>query len=376
MKDLFEKLLGYERVTVTENERVLALQKGRFMGILDPGVHLLRKRDLTLEPHNLSRPEFTSAYKAALLKDASLTTHLTRFRAGRDEILVILRDGLIYEVLAPDTEAVYWTATGPWDTETVDVSDGLEVAADLALRLTRAGRLEKVASFEVPEGSVGLMSLEGAYTRTLEAGTHRFWGVARKVTVKLVDMRWRSHDAGGQEVLTRDRVSIRVNLAADFRVKDPVKAVGLVKDYEEALHRALQFAFRKTLGALTLDQLLADKVAVDVEVADNLRAEMEILGLEVGQIALKDVILPGEMREILTSVVAAQKEAEANVVRRREETNATRLLLNTAKLMEENPVMLRLKELEALEKIAGKVDTLTVHNGTAGLMDDLVKLRE
>jgi len=112
------------------------------------------------------------------------------------------------------------------------------------------------------------------------------------VTVKLVDMRWRSHDAGGQEVLTRDRVSIRVNLAADFRVKDPVKAVGLVKDYEEALHRALQFAFRKTLGALTLDQLLADKVAVDVEVADNLRAEMEILGLEVGQIALKDVILP------------------------------------------------------------------------------------
>jgi regulator of protease activity HflC (stomatin/prohibitin superfamily) len=75
-------------------------------------------------------------------------------------------------------------------------------------------------------------------------------------------------------------------------------------------------------------------------------------------------------------VVEAEKEAEANVIRRREETQATRALLNTAKVMEENPVMLRLKELEALTELATKVDTLTVHNGTAGLMNDLVKLRD
>ena len=103
---------------------------------------------------------------------------------------------------------------------------------------------------------------------------------------------------------------------------------------------------------------------------------MATLGLEVGDIALKDVILPGEMREILNQVVAAEKAAEANVIRRREETNATRALLNTAKVMAENPVMLRLKELEALQDLAGKVDTLTVHNGTAGLMNDLVRLRD
>ena len=71
-----------------------------------------------------------------------------------------------------------------------------------------------------------------------------------------------------------------------------------------------------------------------------------------------------------------RKEAEANVIRRREETSATRSLLNTAKVMSENPVMLRLKELEALEVVAGKVDKLTVHNGTQGLMTDLVKLTD
>jgi regulator of protease activity HflC (stomatin/prohibitin superfamily) len=88
------------------------------------------------------------------------------------------------------------------------------------------------------------------------------------------------------------------------------------------------------------------------------------------------VILPGEMRDILNKVVTAEKEAEANVIRRREETNATRALLNTAKVMAENPVMLRLKELEALEKVAGKVERLTVHNGTKGLLSDLVSLKE
>lgn len=116
-------------------------------------------------------------------------------------------------------------------------------------------------------------------------------------------------------------------------------------------------------------------MTVDAEAAAKVRADMAAIGVEVSDIALKDVILPGEMREILNQVVAVQKEAEANVIRRREETNATRSLLNTAKVMAENPVMLRLKELEALESIAGKVERLTVTNGTEGLLNDLVRLR-
>ncbi|MCH2163632.1 MAG: slipin family protein [Marinovum sp.] len=191
-----------------------------------------------------------------------------------------------------------------------------------------------------------------------------------------MDTRWQTHEVTGQELLTADRVTLRVNLAADYRVVDPLRAVREVKDFADALHLALQLAFRKALGALTLDALLADKVAVSDEAAAEVRREMAAIGLEVGAIALKDVILPGEMREILNRVVTAQKEAEANVIRRREETNATRSLLNTAKVMAENPVMLRLKELEALEAIAGKVERLTVHNGTEGLMTDLVKLRD
>lgn len=213
-------------------------------------------------------------------------------------------------------------------------------------------------------------------TDQLEPGVYGYWNPGRKIAAKLVDLTRQALDVTGQELLTRDRVTLRINISAEYRVVDPLLAVSSVKDFADALYRALQLAFRKTLGALTLDQILEQKVTVDAEAAAKVRADMAAIGVEVSDIALKDVILPGEMREILNQVVAVQKEAEANVIRRREETNATRSLLNTAKVMAENPVMLRLKELEALESIAGKVERLTVTNGTEGLLNDLVRLRD
>jgi regulator of protease activity HflC (stomatin/prohibitin superfamily) len=228
----------------------------------------------------------------------------------------------------------------------------------------------------VQEGQVGLVFADGAFLRMLEPGLHGYWSIGKLVHVKMVDLRRQPLDVTGQELLTRDKVTIRVNLTAEYRVIDPLKAVVEVKDYADVLYRALQHAFRTMLGTMTLDQILERKAAVTAEAADRIRSDMLAIGIEVTTIELKDVILPGEMRDILNQVVTAEKQAEANVIRRREETNATRSLLNTAKVMAENPIMLRLKELEALESIAGKVERLTIHNGTGGLMNDLVRLRD
>jgi regulator of protease activity HflC (stomatin/prohibitin superfamily) len=78
------------------------------------------------------------------------------------------------------------------------------------------------------------------------------------------------------------------------------------------------------------------------------------------------------MKTILNQVVEAEKVAQANLIRRREETAATRSLLNTARLMEENPTLMRLKEMETLEKVTEKVGSLTVYNGLEGLMKNMV----
>lgn len=377
MMKTIDWILGRRRLTLTEAERALVTHKGKFHAILGAGEHAL-PRKATWAVHDLSNPRFVSDMTDALMRARPdlVEAHLTVVETGADEVKIVDRAGRAFEVVTPDARKVLWTDAGPWMVETVSLADGQRVAPVLAKRLMRSGLTRAMTSVEVLDGKVGILSVDGVTQGLLEPGTYWFWHLGDKHVVKLVDTRWQTHEVTGQELLTADRVTLRVNLAADYRVSEPLRATSAVKDFVDALHLALQLAFRKALGAKTLDALLADKVAVSDEAAARVRAEMAKIGLEVGEIALKDVILPGEMREILNRVVAAEKEAEANVIRRREETNATRSLLNTAKVMAENPMMLRLKELEALEAIAGKVERLTVHNGTEGLMSDLVKLRD
>ena len=380
MKQLIDSLMGRKRVLIDETERAVWLYKGEVRGILGAGEHVLKNRDgsLRIERQPLARMMFASAYEQAVLDKlpVDVATHLTVVRTAENEIAVIERDGIINTILGPDAKLIVWSDAGPWKASLVDIVDNVRVEPKLLQRLQKTDRMQFVTVVEVGEGKTALVSIDGRMTDRLEPGVYGYWNPGRKIGVKLVDLTRQSLDVTGQEMLTRDRVTLRINISAEYRVADPLLAVTSVKDFADALYRALQLAFRKTLGALTLDQILENKVTVDAGAADKVRADMALIGVEVSDIALKDVILPGEMREILNQVVAVQKEAEANVIRRREETNATRSLLNTAKVMAENPVMLRLKELEALESIAGKVERLTVTNGTEGLLNDLVRLRD
>ena len=91
-------------------------------------------------------------------------------------------------------------------------------------------------------------------------------------------------------------------------------------------------------------------------------------------VGARDIVLPGEMKAILAKVVEAEKLAEANLIRRREETQATRSLHNTAKVMEGNATLLRLKELEVLERITAQISVLNVYGGLDGVMNDMVKI--
>jgi regulator of protease activity HflC (stomatin/prohibitin superfamily) len=93
-------------------------------------------------------------------------------------------------------------------------------------------------------------------------------------------------------------------------------------------------------------------------------------------VGVKDIILPGEIKAILSKVVEAEKAAQANVVRRREETAATRSMLNTARVMEDNPVALRLKELEVLERIAEKIEHINVNGGLDSILTELIRIKE
>ena len=127
------------------------------------------------------------------------------------------------------------------------------------------------------------------------------------------------------------------------------------------------------MGVREIDALLADKDAVVGEIEAVVRRRADELGLEVVSVGIRDVILPGDMKDLMNKVTEAKKAAEANLIARREETAAMRSQANTAKLLESSPTLMRLRELEVLEKIA-TASKLNVVLGEKGLADRVVNL--
>lgn len=181
-------------------------------------------------------------------------------------------------------------------------------------------------------------------------------------------------EVSGQEILTKDRVSLRLNLSAIYQISDPSTAESTLSNVSDFVYRELQLALRRAVGTRTLEMLLTDKSSLDSTLATDVKNQLTAVGITLVSVGIKDVILPGDMKDILNQVIVAEKTAQANNIRRREETAATRSLLNTAKLMTDNPVLVRLKELEALEKVTANVDRLTVFGGMDSVMKELVKI--
>jgi regulator of protease activity HflC (stomatin/prohibitin superfamily) len=173
--------------------------------------------------------------------------------------------------------------------------------------------------------------------------------------------------------MTNDKVTLRMNAIAAYRVTDPRQAVTAIDDVKQALYREVQLALRAVVGARELDALLADKDVVAREVEEQVRKRVGELGLELVSVGVRDVILPGEMKDLMNKVTEAKKAAEANLIVRREETAAMRSQVNTAKLLQDNPTLMRLRELEVLEKIAA-TSKLNVVLGEKGLADKVMNL--
>lgn len=368
------------RVVIGDAERGLVYRNRRFGRVLAPGVHrLFAWRDqLEVVVHDIRKPEYAGNDADALIAALGDRLGETFVLAdiGMDEVGLVSKNGRLEDVLAPGLRTLYWRGLVQVDVGKASLAGGLRVAPDVTRRLRQLGVLARVAVvLEVPAESAGLVFVDNTLEQVVDAGSYAFWNFRKNVAVETIELRVQAMEVSGQELLTRDKVSLRVNLAASLRVTDPVAARTRVAKYGDYVYRELQYGLRKAVAAKTLDELLGDKATLDAEIFAYVRGRVQELGIEVLGVGVKDVVLPGEMREILNGVVQAEKLAQANVIRRREEANATRSLLNTAKLIEDSPVLMRLKELEALEKVTEKIDRLTVFGGLDGVLGQLVTLK-
>lgn len=370
-------------VRVAESQIGLLYDRGNFVRPLEPGDYAFWTVRGTVEVKLYDRtkpmPSFPNDEVLIEQHPEFVATYCEAVQLTDQQVAIARHQGKVIAILPPCSRKLFWKGVA---IEVINLNTEPKLPTRLAKELTRGlpevTRLMQggILSAEVPAQYLGLFYENGAFQHTIEPGLHAWWTFGRSLRTEHIDLRLQTLEVAGQEILSKDKVPLRLNLTAGYRITDPVIAQSQLKDISGYLYKELQFGLRSAVGTKTLDELLEDKGAIDSNVSDYIRVKVAAYGIEVQSVGVKDIILPGEMKTILASVVEAQKLAQANVIRRREETAATRSMLNTAKVMENNPTALRLKELEVLERIADKIERINVNGGLDSLLTEVIRISQ
>jgi len=342
-----------KRLRIRKHEVGLWFRHGDFKALLAPGAYWLPRRWTgadCVEIVDRLAGKFEHKMLDVILAEPGAEASLHRIELADNERALVWKDGRLGWILGPGRHA-FWKAPAQIVVETYDINAFSFTHAKIEAILGFKGGLVHLDGVRVESHERVLLFREGELVAELGPGMHVYWRHAGKVTCKSVDLREQVLDVAGQEIMTADKVTLRVNLLVTYRVSDVRQAVEVVADYAQALYREAQLALREAVSGRSLDKLLTDKDSVSGEVRSAVSGRATQFGVKVLSVGLRDVILPGDMKAILNEVILAQKQAEANLIRRREETAAARSQVNTAKLLAENPVLTRMKELEALQEI-------------------------
>ena len=353
------------------DQKVLLFKHGKFIKILKPGF-FLNWKSYTLEYHSVFEELHTAGDPAELLADEAFRNQTETITVSAGHIALYFEDELLKDVLTPG-QHIFWNNSRAKTFQQIDLNNP-EISADIDRNILTADVLKPyIISYGVEPYEKGLLYFDKQFIKILEPGNYFFWKGVQSINVIKADMRARQLEISGQEILTKDKILLRLNFMCRYKINDPVTALVSNADYENQLYVCFQLALREYVGTLLFDELLQKKQEINAFVMETLKPYQAQFGIEVLSCGLKDIILPGEIRDIVNQVLIAEKKAQANIITRREETASTRSLLNTAKLMEENPLLLKLKELEYVDKMSEKISQISITGG-GQILDQLKEL--
>lgn len=212
-----------------------------------------------------------------------------------------------------------------------------------------------------------LLYRDGRFEKQLQAGRYVFYRWD-KIKVLSASKRIMSEVVAGQEILTSDKVEVRVSLVAVYTISNPIQALQAVENYSQQLYHDLQLAARQVVSARDLDSLLESRSALSQEIVDIVAAQAADYGLELRRIGVRDIVIPGTVRNIFLKEVEADRVGRAELVKARHEVAAARARANTAKILTENPALVRMQELDALVQLASKQGNVVLLPNLADLL--------
>lgn len=364
-------LLATKRVKINRGTVGLIFSKGDYVRRIEAGRHRLKLSEI-VKVYNLA-DRFTPQGDLNLyLADEKLKNMLHVIEVKDNEIALRFENGIFKGVLTSGRHA-FWKGLIEHYFQIVNLEDTV-IGKDISLSIIHKPEVMRyVRTYVVESHETGLLFMNGKFQSRLEKGTYYFWRNAQTVQVLKTDMRQVQLEISGQEILTNDKAAVRINFYTQYKIYDVEKALIENKSFEKQLYILLQLALREYIGTLSLDELLEKKEAIKSYVLHSIEDRVKKLGVNITDAGIRDIILPGDVKEIMNQVLVAQKKAQANTIMRREETASTRTLLNTAKLMEENDMLYKLKEMEYMEKIADRIGEITV-SGSGQVLDQLKQI--
>jgi regulator of protease activity HflC (stomatin/prohibitin superfamily) len=343
--------------TLELNQRAVLLRDGTPERVLAPGHHAFWGKQNKLLTWKVDDLAFWAQPEVLAILPPEWFTTIT---LGANERAVVYRDHKPRLFLRPGIHRV-WTLDPNVRITTFDVT---AIAPELTDELRAIVPATEIIEVQVRQFERGLKYVQGKFEGILEPGRHVFWNhQGARVTAQVLDTRVQQLKIEGQELMTRDKVTLRLTLTAEYAPADAATTVHAVADVKDALYLAVQLAAREFVAGVTLDELLEGRDALTTYLDAQVRPRAETFGVRLQRVGVKDVILPGEMKTLLNKVIEAEKAAAANVILRREDAAATRNMAQTAKVIAENPVLMRLKELETMKDIAEKIDEIKLVMG-------------
>lgn len=297
-----------------------------------------------------------------LLQDELLKKELNVVTVKDTEFCIVFKNGNFLKVLYAGQHA-FWRSIITYDFQIVDTTD-LEVSSDFDLNLFKHSMIKYFLIQHIVESyEEGLLFVDGTFVKQLKSGVYNFWKNTKNIVVLKADLRKQQMEVSGQELLTKDKAAIRINFDLQYKIENIELALIETKDVYKQTYLLMQMAIRAYIGTLTLDELLSKKDGIKDFVMEQTAEKAGEMGVQLITCGIRDIILPGDVKSIMNQVLIAEKTAQANMIMRREETASTRSLLNTAKLMENNEMLFKLKEMEYIEKIADKINDISLSGG-------------
>jgi regulator of protease activity HflC (stomatin/prohibitin superfamily) len=347
-----------KKVKLNAYQVALVFKNGEYKQLLTAGVYWFWKNE-SIYVYEITQPFLPPIELNILLQDPVLADLLQVIELKDNEIALQYENGLLKNIMSAG-RYVFWKSVIQRDFIKADISK-IEIDENIDRNLLSKAPLNAwVRMYEVQSYENALLFVQGNYVRLLKPGVYYWWKNSITIQIGKVDVRQQQLEVSGQEILTKDKAALRINAWAQYRVEDIEKALLQNKDYDKQLYVLLQLAIREYIASFSFDELLDRKESIAPLILQNVQESAAELGVVVSDLGIRDIILPGDVKEIMNQVLVAEKKAQANTIMRREETASTRSLLNTAKLMEENAMLWKLKEMEYVEKIADKINNISV----------------